>query len=72
MYGERLRTLRKRANLTVSQVAEKMNTTHATISRDEGEKRKIDPDTLMEFCRLYHVSADYILGLPKDMPHPDE
>ena len=62
MYGQRLKMARKSAGMTLEEVAQKMNTTHTTISRYENEKRKIDPDTLMEFCRLYNVSADYILG----------
>ena len=62
MYGQRLRMARKSAGMTLEEVAQKMNTTHTTISRYENEKRKIDPDILMKFCRLYNVSADYILG----------
>lgn len=62
MFGERLRTARKSAHMTLEQVAQRMNTTYATISRYENERRKIDPDTLTEFCKLYNVSADYILG----------
>lgn len=63
MYGMRLREARKKAGMTLEQVAQVMNTTHSTISRYENEKRKIDPDTIVEFCKLYKVSADYILGL---------
>lgn len=72
MYGEKLRVARKRKNMTLEQVAQLMNTTHATISRYETEARKVDPDTLVAFCRLYNVSANYILGLPEDMPHPSD
>ena len=70
MFGENLRAARKRAKLTLEQVAEILNTTHSTISRYENEKRKIDPETLASFCRLYNVSADYILNLPYDLEHP--
>ena len=72
MYGKRLQAARKNANMTLEQVAKLMNTTHATISRYEHEKRKVDPETMIEFCKIYNVSADYILGLPKDMPHLDD
>ena len=27
-------------------------------------------DYLLKFCRHYHVSADYVLGLPKDSDWP--
>ena len=72
MYGSRLHYLRKKNNYTLNYVAEKLNTTHATISKYENEKLKIDPDTLCSFCKLYNVSADYILGLPNNMPYPKE
>ncbi|MBQ5320625.1 MAG: helix-turn-helix transcriptional regulator [Oscillospiraceae bacterium] len=72
MYGKRLRVSRKKMNMTLEQVAKILNTTHASISRYENEKTKIDPDTLITLCKLYNVSANYILGLPKDMPHPDD
>lgn len=63
MYGKRLREARKKAAMTLEQVAEIMNLTYTTISRYENEKRKMDPETLTAFCKLYQVSADYILGL---------
>lgn len=67
MYGERLRNARKKSGMTLVQVAMILNTTHATISRYENEILKIDPNTLAELCKLYKVSADYILGLPYDL-----
>ena len=70
MYGERLKLARIKSKMTLVQVAMEMNTNHSTISRYENEKRKIDPYTLAEFCKLYKVSADYILGLPYDLEHP--
>ena len=70
MYGEKLKTARKNAKLTLEQVAQIMNTTHATISRYENEKRKIEIETLKQFCIIYNISADYIIGLPEGMPYP--
>ncbi|MBO7217887.1 MAG: helix-turn-helix transcriptional regulator [Clostridia bacterium] len=72
MYGKRLQRARKNAKFSLEKVAEIMNTTHATISRYENEKRKPDPETLAALCKLYKVSANYILGLTKDLPHPEE
>ena len=72
MQPHRLRSARKNANMTLEAVAKIMNTTHATISRYENGKRKMDPGTLAAFCRLYNVSADYLLGLPKDLPYPED
>ncbi|MBQ9082130.1 MAG: helix-turn-helix transcriptional regulator [Clostridia bacterium] len=72
MYGERLRKARKEKKLTLTEVADLLHTTHATISRYENEKINVDAETLAVLCRLYHVSADYILGLPTDLPYPEE
>ena len=72
MYGNRLRISRKKAQLTLQQVANRLNTTHATISRYENEKNKPDPETLAALCKLYKVSANYILGLERDLPYPED
>ncbi len=72
MYGQRLRKARKQAKMTLVEVAELLHTTHATISRYENEKINVDAETLAVFCQLYHVSADYILGLPEDLPYLQE
>ena len=63
MYGKRLREERKRLGLTLEQVAQRLNTTHTNVSRYENKKRKVDVETLAILCRLYNVSADYIIGL---------
>lgn len=72
MYGKRLEKARKKANMTLTQVAQILSTTHSTISRYENKKRKIDPETLIAFCKLYNVSADYLLGLPENLPYPKD
>ena len=72
MIGQRLRTARKNKKMTLEEVAQKLSTSHTTISRYEQEKRKPDPDALRALCELYNVSADYLLGLSKNMPYPDE
>ena len=55
MYGKKLKEARKKSNLTLEQVAQRLHTTHATISSYENEKRKIDIDTLKQFCALYNM-----------------
>ena len=63
MYGERLRQARKQKHLSQVSVGIKLNTTHATISRYENGKLEPNLDTLKALCKLYNVSADFILGL---------
>lgn len=62
MYGQRLKEARKKKNLTLINVGIKLNTTHATISRYENEKLEPNLNTLKELCKIYNVSADYIIG----------
>lgn len=71
MYGKRLKEARKSKNLTCVNVGIKLNTTHATISRYENEKLEPSIDTLRELCKLYGISADYIIGLQKGLNYPE-
>lgn len=66
MYGERLKQARKKKHLSQVSVGIKLNTTHATISRYESGKLEPNLDTLKALCKLYNVSADYILGLTEE------
>ena len=66
MYGERLRQARKQKNLSQVSVGIMLNTTHATISRYENGKIEPNLDTLKALCKLYNVSADFILGLDEE------
>lgn len=40
------------------------------VARYEREKNVPPIDYLIKFCAHYHVSADYILGLPKGLKWP--
>ncbi len=64
-YYERLRQAREDADLTQTQVAEFLNTTQSYFSRQELGKKPFRVEQVIQLCKLYHVSADYILGLPK-------
>ena len=63
---ERLRDIRKGKKLTQEYVAEYLNTSTPMIWRYESGKIAIPSDRLKKLCQLYNISADYILGLPKD------
>lgn len=61
-FTERLRQLRKQAGLSQQELADKMQVTKQTISQYERNVRKPDYDTILVFCDLFNVSADYLLG----------
>ena len=59
----RIRELRKLNNLTQTQLAEKLQTTQDTISLWELGKSYPDVNSLILLCKLFDISADYLLGL---------
>lgn len=49
MLGNRLKSLRRGANLTQKQLADKLNISPSTIAMYEGGKRDPDTDTLKNY-----------------------
>ncbi len=66
---EKLKGLREDADLSQEIVAKHLGITRPQYSLYETGKRMFPVDQVAELCRFYHVSADYILGLPKGMPY---
>ena len=60
---ERLKDLLIELNFKLKEVAEKLNVTIRTISRYEDGTREPSVEMIIKFCKLYDVSADYLLGL---------
>ena len=59
--GNLLREARSNAKLTQPDVASKLGVTFQNVSSWERGKSKIDIDTLMRLCELYHISFVHIL-----------
>lgn len=59
--GKRIREVRGKMNQT--ECAEKLGISRAALSYYENGSRAIDTTVLCEFCKLFNVSSDYILGL---------
>lgn len=68
MVGERLKEVRKDRGDTQSDLAAKLNVSLSTVKSWEGEKSSPSHELLVTICRLYSVSADYLLGLSKVDP----
>lgn len=62
MIGKNLRKLRKKNNLTMKELGQKLNLAESTISGYENGNRKPDYDTLNKFADFFEVSTDYLLG----------
>ena len=63
LFGLRLKTLRQSKNLTQTQLAEKLSLVKASISGYEQSAIHPSIDVLVEICKYFNVSADYLLGL---------
>ena len=62
IVSTRLREVRKSLNLTMRELASKLNTTSSAISNYENEKYLILSTFLIELCKISNYSIDYILG----------
>lgn len=59
--GKRLKEARNMANFTQKQVAEKLGMVQSAYARYEIGKIELDYEKLHYLCRLFEVSADFIL-----------
>ena len=68
LKGDRLAEIRKDHGDTQITLAEKLNVGRFTVSSWEQGKSETSHDMLVRICRLYHVSADYLLGISNADP----
>ena len=62
-YQERIRALREDHDLTQEQVAQYLGTSQTMYARYERGASELPIRHLVSLCKLYHVSADEILGI---------
>lgn len=70
-YTKRIRDLREDKDYNQTQIANVLHTNQRVYSNYETGKRALPIDHLITLCKLYNVSADYILGFtnePKPLP----
>ena len=68
MIGERLQEIRKDNGDTQQDLANKLHASLYAVRCWEQGKSDPSHDTLTAICRLYDVSADYLLGLSDEDP----
>ena len=68
VLGEMIAEVRKDHGDTQVMLAEKLNVAVQTVRSWEQSRSSPDHETLVKICRLYNVSADYLLGLSKVDP----
>ena len=66
----RIKELRIDNDLKQQVVAENCNITQRKVSFIENGVTEPNLEDLRNICKVYNVSADYILGLPDDLEYP--
>lgn len=69
-YIDRLTELRQDKDINQKEIAGILNVKQAAISKYELRQREMKINDIIKLCLYYHVSADYILGLPEGLPYP--
>lgn len=70
-YIQRIRDLREDKDLNQTEIGKLLNTSQTVYSRYERNERPLPIEHLIQLCKFYNVSADYILGFtnkPKELP----
>ena len=67
-FGNTLKTLRQKENMTQAQLSQKLDLTKSVISAYETGLRMPSYDVLIHIAQIFNVSTDYLLGLE----HPQE
>ena len=65
-YWEVLRDLREDHDLRQADIAALLHTTQQVYSRYEKGVNEMPIRHLRTLCQFYHVSADYVLSLPRE------
>ncbi len=69
-YHTRIRELREDNDETQASVASILKVSQSNYSKYERGERKLTLEQLHILCKHFNVSADYILGLPKNLSWP--
>ena len=69
-YVDRLTAMRQERDISQKEIARILNCQQSAISKYERKLREYKIKDIILLCKFYNVSADYILGLPDDMPYP--
>ena len=68
MIGERLKEVRKDKHDTQASLARKLNVSLSTVKSWEREKSAPSHELLVQICKLYNVSSDFLLGISDEDP----
>lgn len=69
-FGEKLRNLREDKDLNQSKLGAALGITQRKLSYLECGKCEPSLEDISAICRYFHVSADYMLNIPKGFKDP--
>ena len=52
--------------MSQEELARKLNVTQSTVGKYEREERDLSTELTIKICKLFKVSADYLLGLENE------
>lgn len=61
-----MRNLREDRDMTQADVARLIGTTKNQIGKYERSEQEMTVSVLVKICKLFNISANYLLDLPKD------
>ena len=70
VFCEQLKELRKTSGLNQTELGREVQMTQRKISYIECGKYEPSMEDIRLLCKYFHVSADYLLGFPKNLPYP--
>ncbi len=70
-YVDRLTALRVDRDIGQKEIAALLGCSQSTVSKYEKRRAQYDIEDIIRLCQFYKVSADYILGLPAGLAHPE-
>lgn len=65
-FGNTLKELRMQNGMTQQQLATQIGVSKSVISYYELQERTPSPEILVKLSAIFHVSADYLLGIDKN------
>ena len=70
-YVDRLTALRQDRDIGQKEIAAVLGCQQSAISKYEKRRAKYSIEDIIALCRFYQVSADYVLGLPEQLPYSE-
>ena len=70
-FGEKLRLLREERELNQTELGQALDMTQRKVSYLENDRYEPGLEDIKAICRFFGVSADYLLGFPKNLPYPN-